>query len=156
MKRLQKGYGKFLSSDRRDFAPHTLVIVDPDPRFSAVDLFDAGPGDLLMASWPPEISGAQEAFGAFLARVLEKPSMENVVILDVSPAALSPDEGPLRDRGVLRFEALRRMPSIQYAQVTRGLRILLLYFSVETGELEVFEHGTWEPFLSKEPWGGGL
>jgi len=156
MKRLQRGFEKFLSSGRREFAPHTLVIVDPDPRFSAVELFDAGPGDLLMAPWPPEVPGAQEAFGAFLARVLEKPSMENVVILDVSPAALSPDEGPLRDRGVLRFEALRRMPSIQYAQVTRGLRILLLYFSVETGELEVFEHGTWEPFLSKEPWGGGL
>ncbi len=150
MKRLQKGYGRFLSSHGREFGPHTLVLMDPDPHFTATRLFDAGPGELLTAPWPSEVPEAQEAFATFMLRSLENPSLENVVILDISRETNLSGEEHLRERSMLRFDALRRMPAVQYAQVTRGLRVLGLFFSVETGALEVFEHGTWAPFLAKE------
>ena len=150
MKRLQQGYGRFLASEFREGTPHTLVLMDPDVLLSAAQLFDAGPGDLVMGPPPPEAPEMEAAFASFLAQALENPRLENVAVLEISRETTPPEVQHIRDRGPRRFSLLRRLPVIQYAQVTRGLRILLLFFSAETGVMETFEHGVWTPFLAEE------
>lgn len=156
MKRLQQGYARVLSGApdalNREVEGgrqlHSLILLDPPGSIVPAALFGV-PEEALRVCDLPDSGGVP----CFLEEILGNPSVENVMVLLVSPVGAGEvHRREDRARGERVFSLLRMWPVIQYAQVTRGLRIALLHLCAEDRRLEIWEHGIWEPFLQAEAW----
>lgn len=153
--------------------PHSFVISCSDSRVVPEHIFGAGPGELfVLRNAGNLVTPENPAFTAALTYAISHLNVENVILLCHGECTIVKDsehpdrlEAELREwlggesyggndleeaiklNGIRQFERLRLLPLVLRAQVTRGLRILLLFFDIATRRMERFEHGTWEPFL---------
>lgn len=153
--------------------PHSFVISCSDSRIVPEQIFGAAPGELfVLRNVGNLVTPENPAFAAALTYAVSHLNVENVVVLchgdcGAVKGSKHPDhletelqkwlaedpydgdtlEGAIKRNGIRQFERLREHPLVRQGQVTRGLRVLLLFFDIATRRLERFEHGTWEPFL---------